>query len=120
MITFRTCLRALVVGLAVLPACAAGDSDVGTPPAAPRDLTVVEAVGGAHVSWVDGSDDEDEFIIERREGAAEFVELLALPFDSVVHHDATVEAGVEYAYRVMASNAAGESAHSAEVLFMLP
>lgn len=82
------------------------------PPDAPSDLEVAAVPGGAHSTWVDASDDEDEFVIERR-GMGEFEELGTVPFDTTAYHDGTATKGT-WVYRVGARNDAGES-WSAEV-----
>src|SRR5262245_1714211 len=67
----------------------------GTPPAAPSEMTAMPLAGPAiHVTWKDNTDDEDSFVLERKEGGGQFAPLLPNPtFDSIVHHDATVMAG---------------------------
>lgn len=98
--------RTLTLAFALSLAC---DADDGGPagPDAPTDLAVAAVTGGAHLTWVDASDDEDEFVIERR-GTGDFAELDTVPFDAVQFHDATATAGT-WTYRVGARNDAGES-----------
>jgi hypothetical protein len=81
---------------------------VGTGPAAPSNLTVEPLGGGLHVTWMDNSDDEDNFVLERHDGSGTFVEVITLPFDSDNYHDeGTLVSGTEYTYRAGAINAEG-------------
>lgn len=92
--------------------------DPGDPPEAPRALEVAAVTGGAHITWMDASDDEDEFAIERRGESGAFAELDTVPFDTTQYHDATATTGT-WVYRVAATNDAGES-WSAEVSVTIP
>ncbi len=90
------------------------------PPAAPTDLTASLLEGGAHLNWKDASDNEDNFILEKKAaGDADFSMVIELPFDSVTYHDVDVMAGTMYTYRVKAINAAGASI-SNEVTIQIP
>jgi hypothetical protein len=90
------------------------------PPAAPTDLTASLLEGGAHLNWKDASDDEDNFILEKKAaGDADFSMVIELPFDSVTYHDNDVIAATMYTYRVKAINAAGESI-SNEAMIQIP
>lgn len=100
-----TKIAALVLLLAV--ACDPDETEDAVPEA-PTDVEVAAVEGGAHVTWVDASDDEDEFIIERKASGEQFARLDTVPFDTTQHHDATATTGT-WVYRVGASNAAGES-----------
>lgn len=90
------------------------------PPAAPTDLTASLLEGGAHLTWKDASDNEDNFVLEKKAaGDADFALVLELPFDSVTYHDIDVMAATLYTYRVKAVNAAGESV-SNEAMVQIP
>ena len=90
------------------------------PPAAPTDLVASLLEGGAHSTWKDASDNEDNFILEKKaEGATEYTLVAELPFDSVTYHDIDVKAGTTYTYRVKAVNAGGESV-SNEAMIAIP
>lgn len=90
------------------------------PPAAPTDLTASLLEGGAHLNWKDASDNEDNFILEKKAaGDADFSLVIELPFDSVTYHDNDVMAATMYTYRVKAVNAAGESL-SNETMIQIP
>jgi hypothetical protein len=95
--------------------CESGDL-AGEPPAAPTDLDGVPLDGGAHLTWVDASDDEAEFAIERKGATGDFDEIDTVPFDTATYHDATPMAGMTYTYRVIARNGAGESDPSNHVM----
>lgn len=106
-------MRLLVsIACVLLLACDGGD-DSGSAPDAPEMLEVAAVTGGAHLTWADGSDDEDEFVVERKDSAGAFAELDSVPFDTTQYHDGTATAGT-WVYRVAARNDAGES-WSAEV-----
>lgn len=110
--------RALLSILLCVCACDSSDDDAVEPPAAPAQLTVASVDGGAHVTWQDASDDEDEFVIERKGDTVEFTAVDSVPFDTTSFHDATVGTGT-WVYRVGAMNDAGES-WSNEVSVTIP
>jgi len=71
------------------------------------------------VSWLDNSDNEDGFKIERCEGYdctdAEFTVIRVIgmsTYPSVYYQDGDVAGGIVYSYRVRAFNSAGDSAPS--------
>ena len=104
-------------------------------PAAPQDLAAELYKSGIHLTWVDASDGEDRFIVERwirssatlhNEGllgfsasapppsAAQtfgmhFIELVELPEDTVDYFDTDVDGGLTYVYRIRAANDEGTS-----------
>lgn len=94
------------LGLVGVLACDADDGGA-SPPDAPTELTVAAAGSGAHLTWIDASDDEDEFVIERR-GADDFTEVDRVPVDAVQFHDEGAGPGA-WVYRVGARNDAGVS-----------
>lgn len=102
---------------------AGGTAGVGgsqtTAPNAPESLGLMLMGTGIHVSWMDVSNDEDNFIVERKANDGTFEEVISLPFDTTQLHDAPLQAGTTYTYRVGASNAAGE-AWSAEAVLLKP
>lgn len=76
---------------------------------------------GMHVAWVDNSDDEEEFVVERKDGpAGAFAVVATVPFDTDNLHDAPLISGTSYTYRVAASNEAGLSAYTDEVMLAMP
>lgn len=92
-------------------------SDANTmPPAPPTNLAVSAVGGGAHLVWVDNSDDEDQFVILRKTASTSYGEVGMVPFDTSQYHDGIVIAGTAYTYMITAINAGGE-ASSNEVQF---
>ena len=116
---------AAIIGLAlgatlVLAAGCATDSSVA-PPVAPSNLIVAPLGGGAHLTWLDNSNDEIEFVIMRQQVGvdAAMQELASVPFNGTQFHDEPVVAGATYIYQVIASNEAGET-DSNQVMFKAP
>lgn len=104
----------ILISLALLAACS---DDGGAPPVAPTNLAVSNVAGGGHLTWVDASGNEDQFIIMRRASTATtFDDIDMVPFNTVQYHDSAVTPGTTYFYQVAATNAAGETA-SNEVMF---
>lgn len=85
-------------------------------PTAATNLTATHATGTTAVNlrWVDTSDDETGYRIERREGSGTFLPLTNLSINSSTFLDVTVEPEKTYTYRVVATSAAGESFPSNE------
>ncbi len=114
-------IRAALIGLVLFASgCEGSADDGGSGPMAPTDLAVAALGAGAHLTWQDNSDDEDEFMIMRRDGSdAEYEMLASVPFDTVQYHDEPLIAGTSYGYKVVAVNAAGE-VESNEATFDAP
>jgi hypothetical protein len=72
--------------------------------------SVAEAQGiRGTISWVDNSDNEDGFRVERKEGVAgTFAPIATLPVDAVSYVDEPLNPNTEYCYRIVAFNAVGE------------
>lgn len=84
-----------------------------TAPAAPASLTAVAGPGLRVVlQWSDNSDNESYFRLERADGGGNFYSLGQVGPDAHAYEDTRVETGLRYVYRVIAGNAAGESAPS--------
>lgn len=84
------------------------------PPVAPSDLTFTLNETGDEIalSWIDNSDNEDIFSIERSVGDTEnFEELFEVDFDVTSFVD-QIEVGVNHFYRVRALNSGGDSDYS--------
>lgn len=90
-------------------------------PAAPTTLAVAPLGAGAHLTWIDNSSDEDEFVVMRQQMGtdAAMVELARVPFDTVTYHDEPITSGATYMYMVVATNAAGD-APSNQATFVAP
>jgi hypothetical protein len=83
-------------------------SPVPAPPPIPAPTT-------KHLTWVDSSNDEDGFKIERKVGATgTFVRLAVVGVNTTAYADADTVSGTVYCYRVQAFNAAGHSPYSNE------
>lgn len=106
--------------LLALTSCSDPDPG-GATPAAPTTLVVAALSGGAHVTWVDNSNNEDDFAIMRMEVGTDAAlrEIDSVPFNTTQYHDAPVTSGTTYKYKIVATNASGESATS-EVSFVAP
>jgi hypothetical protein len=113
-------ISALLLSSAIASGC--GDSMDGMP-APPSDLKVAELQGGAHVTWKDNSDNEGSFMLERKVGTAAFTAYKTLDFNTTQYHDADVQAGMTYVYRVMAMPKSGghgaDAKYSNEATFTL-
>ncbi|MBN2714350.1 MAG: fibronectin type III domain-containing protein [Deltaproteobacteria bacterium] len=92
------------------------------PPGTPEMTNVVHWSGDDFLtlSWTDGDGDETGWIVERKTGDGEFVEIFNGPVDQFDGRDyVPVHELVSYAYRVKAFNEYGESAFSNEFLYEL-
>ncbi len=67
------------------------------------------------LAWVDTSNDEEGFFVERRVGDGPIERIATLGPNSAAFIDVEVAPGVEYCYRVRAFNVAGVSGDSNEV-----
>lgn len=87
------------------------------PPDAPTLLTAVQnGAGQIDLGWTDNSGNEDGFSIERSDGDnLNFVEIDTVAADVISYSDTGLGSGLYY-YRVLAYNAAGDSAYSNEAL----
>jgi hypothetical protein len=120
-------LQLSILVLAALIGAACGDSAGDDDPevAAPTQLKVVALEGGAHLTWKDNSDNESEFMIERKTGGSGWTAVGDVPFDTTQYHDGSIQAGATYTYRVMAMPKSGghdeeNGAFSNEVDFTAP
>jgi hypothetical protein len=115
---FRGFMLAGILG-ALSVSC--GGSDDGGGLTAPADVKAMPVAGPAvHVTWKDTAS-EHHYSIERKEGAGAFKEIGTELLNIVAHHDANVESGKTYTYRIAGVAASGEkSAFSAEVSATVP
>ena len=80
-------------------------------PVSPSGLTAtLEAGPQVNLIWVDNSDNETSFVINRATDGITFSLLATLGADSISYVDSAVSAGVTYTYQVAAVNAGGTSA----------
>ncbi len=97
-----------ILPLAFIFIACSSDGGSATIPTAPTTLKAEKLGTGVHLTWTDTSTNEDEFMIMRKDGAASYVEITRVPFNTVQFHDDPVTAGTLYTYMVMATNAAGD------------
>jgi C1A family cysteine protease len=86
-----------------------------SPPATPGALTATPASGSQiNLSWIDNSDNEDGFEIERCLGAGctNFVRIASVGAEASAYSNTGLSGNTTYTYRVRAYNAAGDSAYS--------
>lgn len=87
--------------------------DDDTLPPAPNAPTNVSAVavdcGQVDVGWTDNSDDEDGFRVQRRQGIGSWATIATVPPNQQNYSDMTVQENTNYAYRVAAFNAGGQT-----------
>jgi len=79
-------------------------------PTAPTNLQAI-AISGKQVDlvWIDNSNNETGFRIERREGAGAFILLANASADSTAYSDTTVSPNTSYTFQIRAENGAGNS-----------
>jgi hypothetical protein len=111
----------ILAGLLGALAISCGGSEDGGGLTAPTDVKAMPVAGPAvHVTWKDTAT-EHHFSIERKEGAGDFKEIGTELLNITAHHDANVDAGKSYTYRLASVAASGEkSAYSAEVTATVP
>ena len=98
----------LVTALLVMSSCSE-EPGASAPPAAPTNLAAATLGEGAHLTWTDNSNNEDEFMIMRKTGGGAYAEISREPFNTAQYHDQPLTAGTSYTYMVMAANGAGDA-----------
>lgn len=84
-------------------------------PEAPNDLKA-SIGGGIDLSWIDNSDNEYGFKIERKTGAnGTYSQLAVVGADIINYFDSYVDDDTTYFYRLRAFNGSGNSGYSDEV-----
>ncbi len=92
---------------------AVNDTFTFTAPDAPSGLSASdEACDRIDLTWLDNSDDETLFYIERSTNGTDFSELDTVDADETSYTDTTVNASTTYWYRVRAGNPFGYSGYS--------
>ncbi|MCP4710646.1 MAG: choice-of-anchor D domain-containing protein, partial [Planctomycetes bacterium] len=83
-------------------------------PAAPTDLTAMtESTTRISLTWIDNSNNEEGFAIERQESTSRaFILIATVDPDLTTYEDENLVPGSEYCYRIRAFNANGNSAYS--------
>ena len=95
------------------------------PPTAPTNLAAVAQTGPqVLLTWTDTATNESGFVIERATNGGAFAALVTVGprnnTGSVSYTDVSVEAGMDYAYRVRAVNAGGFSDYSNTATVTIP
>ncbi|MCP4322552.1 MAG: fibronectin type III domain-containing protein [Psychromonas sp.] len=105
MVKFLGVKRYVTSGSLLILLSACGGSSTSSPALTP-DLESKSIL----VEWLDNSDNEDGFIVERRSGdEVDFIVMKFLSRDNVEYIDSNVSLNMGYCYRVSAFNQAGSS-----------
>ena len=87
-----------------------------TAPTAPTDLKATAlAKGGVSLTWIDRSNNEEGFQIEKKTVAGAYQVLAYLNANTTSFVDSATVSRTSYTYRLRAFNPAGTSAYSREV-----
>lgn len=88
-----------------------------TTPAAPTSLAASAASNTQiNLSWVDNSNNEDGFLIERKTGAAgTYAQIATASANATSYQNTGLTANTNYYYRIRARNTVGNSAYTTEV-----
>jgi hypothetical protein len=81
-------------------------------PAAPSNLTATAGKKSVTVNWVDNSNNETGFKIERSTDGVNFSQITTVGANVTSYKNVGLTSGTTYYYRVRATNAAGDSAYS--------
>ncbi|MGH7601064.1 MAG: fibronectin type III domain-containing protein, partial [bacterium] len=94
----------------------ASTTTLPNPPATPSSLTAVAVSHSAiNLTWVDNSNNENGFNLERKIGAAgTYVQIATVGVNIKSYVDTGLATNTEYFYRIRAHNAGGHSAYSNE------
>jgi uncharacterized lipoprotein YddW (UPF0748 family) len=99
----------------------AGTMTLPLPPAAPSNLLAVSVLPTqANLGWSDNSINEDGFRIQRKREGGSFTEIAVPAPDALAYTDNDVTSGVQYVYRICATNGGGDSPWSNEAGVMPP
>jgi hypothetical protein len=86
---------------------------VTTPPAAPSNITATAtAASSVTVNWIDNSDNESAFLVERSTDNVNFAQIGMSSANTPTYTDNTVSPNTLYYYRVRATNTIGDSAYT--------
>ena len=93
----------------------------GTPPYKPSGFGgVALSCNKVDLVWIDGSDNEDGFKIERKEGVGIYSEIGTTLTNATSYSDTTISTGKTYYYRVRAYNSYGNSDYTIEINITIP
>jgi alpha-tubulin suppressor-like RCC1 family protein/pectin methylesterase-like acyl-CoA thioesterase len=77
----------------------------GVPPEQPSAFHVRTMLNGIHLDWVDESDNEVSFLVERQTAPSrEWISIATLPADAISYRDATATGHDTHTYRVASRN----------------
>lgn len=119
----RSLLSVTILSAAVAASCGERNpsTNAGSSLAAPTELTVVPLGAGLHARWRDNESGEEDFEVERRNGAAPFATVVIVAADGVQYHDQSgLVAGESYTYRVRARTSTHYSGYSNEATAVAP
>lgn len=106
-------------GVASLTVSGSGSHTIGffqtSPPIAPSGLQVIAAATVARLTWVDNSDNETGFYIERRTGTGSWSQVGDVATGVTRFNDSGMDNNTAYGWRVRAYNTNGTSAYTSEV-----
>jgi hypothetical protein len=104
-----TAVVSIALTLLSISACKSSSSSSSTDVVkAPSNLTAEPLDGGAHLTWHDNSDNEAEFMIERKMMGEDWKTVGMVPFNSTSFHDPNLMNDATYMYRVMAMPKSGD------------
>ncbi len=84
-----------------------------TTPNAPSALgATAAAYNQVNLSWTDNSSDESGFKIERKTGSGSYSQIATVGANVTSYSDTTASGSTQYAYRVCATNAVGDSGYA--------
>ncbi|MGC8789623.1 MAG: stalk domain-containing protein, partial [Caldisericum sp.] len=87
-----------------------------TAPSAPSNLFAISISSSQiNLTWVDNSDNEDGFKIERKKTGETYTEIKTLPANTTSYSDTGLSSNTTYYYRIRAFNSYGNSSYSNEV-----
>lgn len=92
----------------------------GSIPVAPANLTAAVSGPDLTLTWQDRSNDENDFVVERRSGTDSYQTVAVTEENATSYTDPGMPTGVVYYYRVHARNAVGDSDYSNEASAEVP
>jgi len=69
------------------------------------------------LAWNDNSDNEDNFVLERKNVGGAFATIASPAANATLYTDNTVQPLSDYIYRIKATNTGGDSSYSNELSF---
>ncbi len=91
------------------------------PPDAPASLVASFEPGPSVIlDWIDHSDTEEKFVLQRKAGSNGWTNRIELTTNSIIFVDSTIENGTAYSYRIKTVNSAGDSDWSAVATITIP